>query len=284
MPGGEGGLGEGQEDGGQVWGVPRRVSASRGFFSVSSPCRRPRAGSDPAQVPAWQCRPGRAEQLHFKKCQLFITPARLLWNNLFLPAASPSQVGCSPFSEAVGPGFARGAVLGAGGGDRGLLSVPPGTSRGVFPGLHPAVVLCLRPRVPCLRGWAGVRGFAVTPFDVGWLLPVPTRRGWGRDAPGDAARALCPSGRSFGSSGQVPFPCSGLGWVPSLGFGRFGWHPSPPHPSMCGDGTRASPFLGNPFPCTPFPCSRQGLVAPWLAARAQPWGPSAPPGIRHPTA
>lgn len=58
MPGGEGGLGEGQEDGGQVWGVPRRVSASRGFSSVSSPCRRPRAGSDPAQVPAWQCRPG----------------------------------------------------------------------------------------------------------------------------------------------------------------------------------------------------------------------------------
>lgn len=33
----------------------------------------------------------------FQKCQLFITLARLLWNNLFLPAAGPSQVGCSPF-------------------------------------------------------------------------------------------------------------------------------------------------------------------------------------------
>lgn len=45
---------------GQVWGVPCGVPVSSGF-SLSSPCRSPRAGSEPAQVPAWQCRPGRAE-------------------------------------------------------------------------------------------------------------------------------------------------------------------------------------------------------------------------------
>lgn len=45
---------------GQVWGVPCGVAVSSGF-SVSSPCRSPRAGSEPAQVPAWQCCPGRAE-------------------------------------------------------------------------------------------------------------------------------------------------------------------------------------------------------------------------------
>lgn len=72
VPGGDGGaLGASStlqpEDGGTgLGGVTRGVSASSGFSSVSSPRRRLRTGSDPAQVPAWQCCPGRAEQLHFK--------------------------------------------------------------------------------------------------------------------------------------------------------------------------------------------------------------------------
>lgn len=52
---------------------------------------RPGSGAGVAVLP----RPSRAAAL--QKCQLFITLARLLWNNLSLPAAGPSQVGCPSF-------------------------------------------------------------------------------------------------------------------------------------------------------------------------------------------
>lgn len=71
-----------------------------GLLVVASLSALPAGASrqDPTRL---RCRRGSAAPAEpaaaLQKCQLFITLARLLWNNLFLPAAGPSPVGCSPF-------------------------------------------------------------------------------------------------------------------------------------------------------------------------------------------
>lgn len=85
--------------GGQVWGGYSQCFSERWLLlcelSPSAPPGgiRPGSGAGVAVPP----RPSRAAAL--QKCQLFITLARLLWNNLFLPAAGLSQVGCSTFPK-----------------------------------------------------------------------------------------------------------------------------------------------------------------------------------------
>lgn len=118
-------------------------------------------------------------------------------------------MGCSPFTRPWDRALPGGLCWELGRGGGGFLvshrELPAEFSQGSIP---PWCCACVHVCHVCWpRGWAAAGGFAVTRVDVGWLLPVPRRRCWGRDARGTLHKpSVLHAGVSEAPSSQWPGP------------------------------------------------------------------------------